>query len=145
VQLHRDGGRWVLRLDDGQELLATLTELARTHGLRAGIVVSGIGMLRRATIGYWNGQEYDPMVLDTPQELVALHGSIAELDGAPHVHLHVALAGRDHRLVGGHLLEGTIGAVGELLLESFEETRFGRRFDPASNLKLLDLHPDGPG
>ncbi|HEV2449795.1 MAG TPA: PPC domain-containing DNA-binding protein, partial [Thermoplasmata archaeon] len=85
MQLHRDGGRWVVRLDEGQEVLATLTELARTHGLKAGIVVSGIGMFRRSKIGYWNGREYDAMVLDRPHELIALHGSIAEMDGAPHV------------------------------------------------------------
>jgi uncharacterized protein len=145
MQLHRDGGRWVVRLDEGQEVLTALTELARTHGLRAGIVVSGIGMLRRSKIGFWNGHEYEPLVLDRPHELVALHGSIAELDGAPHVHLHVGLAGPDHKLVGGHLLEGTIGVVGELLVESFEETTFGRRFDAAQNLKLLDLDPGGSG
>lgn len=133
----------MVRLDEGQELLGTLTELARTHGLKAGIVVSGIGMLRRSRLGYWNGHEYEPMVLDRPHELVALHGSIAEMDGAPHVHLHVGLAGPDHRMVGGHLLEGTIGVVGELLLESFDDVRFGRTFDPAQNLKLLDLAP-GP-
>ncbi|MCI4334255.1 MAG: DNA-binding protein [Thermoplasmata archaeon] len=141
MQLHRDGARWVLRLDEGQELLATLSELARTHGLRAGIVVSGIGMLRRGRIGYWNGREYEAHELDGPHELVSLHGSIAELDGAPSVHLHVAVAGKDHRLLGGHLLEGTIGIVGELYLESFEGERFGRRFDARANLKLLDLEP----
>lgn len=122
-------------------MLGTLTELARTHGLRAGIVVSGIGMFRRSKIGYWNGREYEAMVLDRPHELIALHGSIAEMDGAPHVHLHAGLAGPDHRLVGGHLLEGTIGVVGELLLESFDEVSFARKFDPAHNMKLLDLGP----
>jgi uncharacterized protein len=141
VQVHSDGARWVLRLEDGQELIATLAEFAHSHAIRAAIVVSGIGMLRSCRLGFWNGKEYEPRELSTPHELVGLHGSIAEFEGAPSVHLHLALAGRDHTLVGGHLIEGTIGAVGELFLEQFEGARFGRRFDARSNLRLLDLEP----
>ncbi|MCI4345362.1 MAG: DNA-binding protein [Thermoplasmata archaeon] len=139
MQVHSDGSRWVLRLDDGQELMATFSEFAQTHGVRAAIVASGIGMLRSCRVGFWNGTEYEPRELSSPHELVGLHGSIAEFEGAPSVHLHVALAGRDHALVGGHLLEGTVGAVAEVFLEQFEGARFGRRYDSRQNLRLLDL------
>ncbi|MCI4364019.1 MAG: DNA-binding protein [Thermoplasmata archaeon] len=146
MQVHSDGSRWVVRLEEGHELLTTLAEFAQTHGMKAAIVVSGIGMLRSCRVGFWNGTEYEPRELNTPHELVGLHGSIAEFEAAPSVHVHVALAGRDHALVGGHLLEGTVGAVAEVYLEQFEGARFGRRYDPKQNLRLLDLeHASAPG
>ena len=134
----------MLRLDDGDDLFGRLSEFARRRSVRAGAVVEGIGMLRHSEIGFWNGKEYLPRRLDSPHELVGLHGSIAEADGAPSVHLHVALADGEHRLVGGHLLRGTVGVLAELYLEVFPGRTFGRPLDESFGLRRLDLNP-GPG
>jgi predicted DNA-binding protein with PD1-like motif len=132
----------MLRLDDGEDVVAQLTEFARRHSVRAAAIVSGIGMFKVATFGYWDGKEYRPHTLEVPHELVALHGSIAEVDGAPSIHLHVALAGPDHRLVGGHLLRGTVGILNEIFIETFNGRRFGRPLDESFGLRRLDLQPE---
>jgi predicted DNA-binding protein with PD1-like motif len=136
-----DGERTVLRLSAGEELFEAFGGYARRHGVRAAIVVEGIGMLREATIGYWNGREYDPHPLSTPYELVGLHGSIAEVDGAPSLHLHATLAGPDHRVVGGHLLHGVVGVIVEAYVTTFSGRSFGRTFDESLGLRTLDLAP----
>jgi uncharacterized protein len=141
MQTVHDGSRWMLRLDDGQDLFDALRTLVRTEGIRAGIVLSGIGMLRQSTVGYWNGSEYQPRELVDPHELIGLHGSIAESEGDPAIHLHVALAGPDHRLVGGHLLQGTIGVLAEVYLETFPGRVFGRPLNESFGLRMLDLDP----
>jgi uncharacterized protein len=138
-----EGDRAVLRLAAGEELFDAFGGYAKRHHVRAGIVVEGIGMLREATIGFWNGKEYAPHRLATPHELVGLHGSIAEVDGAPSLHLHAALAGADHAVVGGHLLSGTVGVVVEAQVTTFPGRVFGRTFDESLGLRTLDLHP-GP-
>jgi predicted DNA-binding protein with PD1-like motif len=141
MQLVQDGTRWMLRLDDGQDLFQTLTDFARERKLRAAAVLSGIGMLKAGSVGYWNGQEYETKKLEQPHELVALHGSIAESDGNPSLHLHAALADREHRTVSGHLVNGTIGVLAEIYLETFPKRVFGRPMNESLGLRTLDLEP----
>lgn len=142
MQAVSEGTRWMLRLDQGQDLFATLGDFARQHRIQAAVVVSGIGMLRNATVGYWNGSEYVRHELPEPHELVGLHGSIAEADG-PSVHLHAALAAPDHQIVGGHLMRGTVWVLNELFLETFPGRVWGRPMDETLGLRKLDLEP-GP-
>ncbi len=138
-----EADRAVLRLNLGEELFESFRSFSTRHRVRAGIVVEGIGMLREATLGFWNGREYVPHVLSAPHELVGLHGSIAEVDGTPSLHLHAALAGPDHRVLGGHLLRGVVGVVVEAYVTTFPNRTFGRPLDESLGLRTLDLAP-GP-
>ncbi len=133
----------MLRLDDGQELFEALTGFAEREQVRAAAIAFGIGMFRRATVGYWDGQQYRPKELTVPHEVVGLHGSIARADGRPSVHLHAALAGPDHGLVGGHLMSATVGVLQELLVETFPGRTFGRPLVESFGLRMLDLEPGG--
>lgn len=133
----------MLRLNDGDDLFGQLNEFATTAGVRAAAVLSGIGMLRRAVVGYWNGKEYEWNELSEPMELIALHGSIAVVEGAPSIHLHVGLADREHRLRGGHLQKATVGVLAEVYVETFPGRTFGRPMNESLGLRGLDLEP-GP-
>jgi uncharacterized protein len=141
VQAVRDGSTWILRLDDGQDLFETISAFASREEVRAGAVAFGIGMFRRATLGYWDGQQYRALELTQPHEVVGLHGTIARAEGRPSIHLHAALAGPDHRLVGGHLMQATVGALQELLVETFPGRTFGRPMVESFGLRMLDLEP----
>lgn len=141
VQVVRDGSRWLLRLDDGQDLFETISAFALREDLRAAAVAFGIGMFRRATVGYWDGQQYRRRELTGPHEVVGLHGTIALADGRPSIHLHAALAGPDHTLVGGHLMQATVGTLQEILIEAFPGRTFGRPLVESFGLRMLDLEP----
>ncbi len=143
MQTLHDGSRWMLRLADGDDLFGTLGEFARAERVRAGVVVSGIGMLKHCEVGYWNGQEYEFKELREPHELIALHGSIAVVDGAPSLHLHAGLADRGHQILGGHLRRATVGILGEIYVETFPGRTFGRPMNETLGLRGLDLDP-GP-
>jgi len=141
MQAVREGSRWMLRLDDGQDLFEALSGFALRENVRAGTVVFGIGMFRRAAFGYWDGTQYRPQELTVPHEVVSLHGTIARADGVPSLHLHGAVAGPDHRLVGGHLLRATVGMLQEILVDTFPGRTFGRPIVESFGLKMLDLEP----
>lgn len=141
MQAVRNADRWMLRLDDGQDLFDTLSEFARREDLRAAAIVSGVGMVRRATVGYWDGAQYRAREVTVPHEVVGLHGSIAWADGSPSIHLHIALAGPDHQIVGGHLMRATVGVLQEILVETFPNRSFGRPMSESHGLRMLDLDP----
>jgi predicted DNA-binding protein with PD1-like motif len=141
MQTVRVGDRFMLRLDDGQDLFEAISAVARGEDIRAAAVVWGIGMFRKATIGYWDGAAYRPHDLAVPHEVVALHGTIAHADGNPSVHLHSALAGPDHHLVGGHLIRATVGILQEVLIDAFPGRTFGRPMVESFGLRMLDLEP----
>ncbi|MGB7123518.1 MAG: PPC domain-containing DNA-binding protein [Thermoplasmata archaeon] len=141
MQAVREGTQWMLRLDGGQDLFETVSGFAQREHVRAAAVLFGIGMFQRATFGYWDGQQYRPHELTVPHEVVALHGTIAEVDGSPSLHLHGAVAGPDHRLVGGHLLRATVGILQEMAIETFPGRTFGRPLVESRGLRMLDLEP----
>jgi predicted DNA-binding protein with PD1-like motif len=134
----------MLRLDDGQDLFPTLSAFAEREKVTAAAIVFGIGMFRAATFGYWDGKQYQPHELTTPHEVVALHGSIARADDAPSIHLHGAVAGPDHRLVGGHLMRATVGVLQEMVIETFPGRAFGRPLVESWGLRMLDLEGGRP-
>jgi hypothetical protein len=141
MQAVGEGTRWMLRMDPGEELIGALEEFAAAHGVRAAAVAMGIGTLRSATLGYWNGKEYEKKEVAEPTELVALGGSIAEADGRPSVHLHAALGTRTHATVSGHVHRAAVNLLAEVLVETFPAHVFGRPMDESVGLRILDLEP----
>jgi predicted DNA-binding protein with PD1-like motif len=131
----------MLRLDDGQDLFGALAGFAAKEDVRAGTILFGIGMFRTAAIGYWDGSQYRSLELTVPHEVVGLHGTIARSDDAPSLHLHAALAGPDHHLVGGHLLRATVGVLQEVAIDTFPGRTFGRPLVESWGLRMLDLEP----
>jgi predicted DNA-binding protein with PD1-like motif len=139
MQFKRIEDTWVIRLETGEEIIASLTGLCKAEGIAAG-QVSGIGALSRAVLGYFVRPEgeYIYTELSGDHELLSLSGNISLLEGEPFPHLHAALSGPDFAVRGGHLSEGVIAATGELVVIPFEG-ELPRRFFPESGLKLLDL------
>ncbi|MGQ9478077.1 MAG: PPC domain-containing DNA-binding protein, partial [Candidatus Bipolaricaulia bacterium] len=93
------GADLIVRLEDGADLLASLASL----GVEAGVVL-GIGMVREARLGYWNGSEYEEHRIEEPAELLSLHCNLSLKEGRPFPHCHAILSRRDGTVVGGHLL-----------------------------------------
>lgn len=102
----------IVRLEDGADLLASLASL----GVEAGVVL-GIGMVREARLGYWNGSEYEEHRIEEPAELLSLQCNLSLKDGKPFPHCHAVLSRRDGRVVGGHLLGATVHNVNELYIK----------------------------
>lgn len=138
MQSSDDGGFVIARLDDGDDLFARIDELSSKHAIESGMVMWGIGMLRDFELGYFNGTAYEKKTFSDPAEMLALHGSYAA-KADPRLHLHVAAAGRDHRVVGGHLFRGRVAVVNELCLRRFDKTRLSRTPHRQLPLKVLTI------
>jgi predicted DNA-binding protein with PD1-like motif len=138
VQSAIDNNVIVVKIDHGEDLFEAISSAMDTHGTKAAIILTGIGMLDDFELGYFNGKEYRNEFFAKPKELVGLHGSATTADRKV-IHLHAAVAGEDHKVFGGHLQRASVCVVCEitmLKIEGFEMTRVP---DPATGLKLLSL------
>jgi len=135
------GGRgertWVLVLEPGDEVMATLQAFARDQGLDASRI-SAIGAFERATLGYFDRsrKDYERIAIDEQVEVLSLLGDIARKGDEAVVHLHAVLGRRDGSTRGGQLLEAAVWPTLEVMLVE-APAHLKRRHDPDSGLALI--------
>ena len=106
---------YVVRIDRGEEIIATLRSFAETAGLRAGLI-SGLGAAADLELGYFvrtTGQ-YVTRSIPGECEIGSLTGNFSELEGRPFPHCHVVIAGEDFIAHTGHLFKGVVTVTCEV-------------------------------
>ena len=121
MQVKEQDGIYVVKFTGG-DTIKNLEKLAQGYDISSAVILSGIGMLDRATIGYYDGTEYHTNTLDEPAELISMNGNIGRERDSGNVvcHIHVAVEGSDHRLMGGHLMSGEVMVVNEIVLQRLD-------------------------
>lgn len=143
LEVVEDGDVVVVRLHDGEDFHPTLLAALDRVGLRHGVVLTGLGMLRDFELGWFDApsRQYMKRTFTTPHELVSLNGTVAVTDDAEArtmPHLHAALAGHAHAVVGGHLFRATTAVLNEVAVLRLEAP-LRRRLNPATGLMELAL------
>ncbi len=114
---HHDfgGGRHVVRLDPGEDLVAVLRQLALDAGITAASL-TGLGSLDVVTLGFLDPAEnaYVKRRFEERMEVAALTGSISMEEDRPHVHLHAVVAPREFLAYAGHVHDARVGAALEV-------------------------------
>jgi predicted DNA-binding protein with PD1-like motif len=129
----------IVRLKHNADLIQSITELARSKGVKAGNFTA-IGALRRARLGYYDqkNHEYREMEIDSPHEIASCIGNVSLKDGEPFIHAHVVLADEMGNTKAGHLFEGTVFAA-EVHLRQLEGPRLERKYDEVTGLSLWNM------
>ena len=114
------------RFDSDDDFYESLYGVIEKYSINTGVIISGMGMLKDFEIGWFNGKEYEKIKIDTPHELVSMTGNIEKKDGKPFAHIHVALAGPDKKLVGGHLFKAKVNVTNEIFIYRITEFNLER-------------------
>ncbi len=122
----REGNLIFVRLDGGDDFYESLYSIVEKYSIDSGVILSGMGMLKDFEIGWFNGKEYEKMKVETPHELVAMTGNIEKKEGKPFAHIHVALAGPDKKLIGGHLFGATVNVTNEIFIYKISDIKLER-------------------
>ena len=131
-------GLLFIRFDNHENFFEALKDTLKNTGIRSGVVINGIGMLRDFELGWFNIQamRYEKHSFSVPHELLSLQGNIALKDNETFVHLHASLAGPSHECVGGHLFNATVCNTAELFIQKAETLSLkrvkGEQFSPLS-------------
>ena len=112
---------YVIRMDRGEEILSSLTELCRKEQIRLGSV-SALGAADHVVIGLYDvgARQYHRHSFDEPMEITSLVGSISTKEGEPYLHLHINLCREDMSVIGGHLNECRISATCEMIVRQLD-------------------------
>lgn len=133
-------GGWVIRIEEGEEVLGALTTFCETEAVTAG-TFSAIGAVERARLGYYDHDsgEYSERVFEEGMEVVAFSGNVSrKSDGTLFPHTHCVLSGREMEAHGGHFFEGYAKPTLEIILWSIPG-ELHRVPIPGKSAQLLDL------
>ncbi|MBE5816816.1 MAG: DNA-binding protein [Clostridiales bacterium] len=131
---------YVVRLDVGDEIVASINAIAKAEGITLASV-SGIGAVKNTVLGLLNVEEkkYYSREFKEAYELGSLTGNITTKDTKPYVHLHAVLGdpynGKCH---AGHLTSAVICAAGEIFITVVEGS-VGREFNEELGLNVMDF------
>ncbi|NLV89583.1 MAG: DNA-binding protein [Tissierellia bacterium] len=140
MEYKRFGNKYVVRLENGEEIVESIKNFAIKEGITLGNV-NGIGAVNKAKIGLFKlgEKEYYSKEFEGDLEVVNLTGNISEMDGEVYIHLHIALCDDSYNMIGGHLNYAYISATGEIIIDAIEG-RVDRKFNDEIGLNLLDLN-----
>ena len=133
--------RYILSIDNHQEISQALAAFCREKDIRSG-VVGGIAAISEATFRFLDPatKKYVDKTFAEQMEVTCLTGNISSKDGEVYLHLHVTASRRDYSCIGGHLLTARVNGACELYVEDYGLDGVGRRFDSETGLNLYDFH-----
>jgi predicted DNA-binding protein with PD1-like motif len=141
---HFGSGRYVLRLDTGEEVVSAIAGFAADRGIHAAWV-TGIGSVDHAVLGFLDPKErvYLKRTSDERLEIGHLAGNIGLTGDQPTCHLHAVLSPRELLAYAGHLHEAKVAVVVEVFVVAMQGA-LHRIVDPATGFARLVLPGEAP-
>jgi len=143
----------MIRVLPGSDLLEAIEQVCKETKIRAGMVVSCVGTLQRASFLFVVpdqnevGARYGaPLILEGPLEFLGAQGTVGEEEnGDVFVHLHGLASDKDGTVRGGHLVKGQCPVLitCEVGITPVDGVRLVRQMDPDVGWKVLSPHGDG--
>lgn len=139
MKYKRFGEDIAVRLEVGEEVVASLAEIAEREGVTFASV-SGIGAADEFDVSVYDvkAKVYFDNTFREPMEITSLLGTVSEKDGAPYIHIHATAGRADGAVIGGHLKRAVISATCELVLHTVYG-RVPRFYDERTGLNLMEL------
>lgn len=123
-----------VRLEDGQDLLEAITKLAAEHHIGAGVILSGVGSLRKSMIRVPVIDGVVRYIEPQDLEIDALHGTVSSRG----CHVHISVSDSTGAVMGGHVKAGCIvRTTCELVIGVLDDVTFDRRPDSTTGFDEL--------
>jgi predicted DNA-binding protein with PD1-like motif len=137
MQQSRSGQIHILRLEDGEDIIDSILKSVRDSRSTM-LICTGLGMITDFELGFFDQGEYIRKSYSEPHELLSIQGAISGY-GEQRVHVHIAVADKEHKAFGGHLLRGKVWMSNEIGIMRLDGVRSTREIDPEKNVAILNL------
>ena len=126
----------------GDEVVDGLLSFARQEKVQASHFTA-IGAFADVTLGYfnWTTKAYDKISIQEQVEVLSLVGNIVFDNGDPKLHAHIVIGKSDGTAHGGHLIEGRVRPILEVILVE-SPAHLHRKLDKETGLALITFEPD---
>ena len=140
MEYRKFGDTYVVRIDRGEEIIASLTELCRKEDIRLA-QVDALGAIDHAIVSVYDvpTKTFFRKEFNEAMEISNLCGTVSRKDGEVYIHLHATLC--DTALVahGGHANELRVSATCEMVVREIPG-EVGRRMDENIGLNLFKFN-----
>ena len=139
MQYEKDGDSYIIYLEQGESIMARLTQFCKDHQIING-QISGLGAIKEIELGTYDlkNQEYIIHKLGETWELTSYQANIQLKDEEPFIHAHINISDHDLTVKGGHLFEAKVAVVGEFILTNINSN--GKRLlNPKIGLDCMSL------
>ena len=138
MKAFKEGNMHLLRVDRGEDLVASITRYCDEAGIDSACV-SGIGAVMGVEIGTYDlpARKYLRRQLEGVFELLSLSGNVVSVDGKAFMHAHATLGLADLTVLGGHLFAAVVAVTGEIFLVE-TPMALTRKMNDQVGLKLIE-------
>jgi predicted DNA-binding protein with PD1-like motif len=139
------GSFTTIRLVPGEDIKETLLSFTKAHKLSAASIVSAVGSVSALKLRTASTRpDTLPTYLhdDTKHEIVSLSGTLeySKATDSAYCHLHMSAADDHGRVIGGHLMPGTIVfTTAEITILNIPRLKFRRMADARTGWKELKI------
>ena len=137
MDYRKSGSRYILRLNRGEEIIASITDLCRKENIKAASV-NGIGATQSVEAGFYSFQKkkYCGYSINQNMEILSLLGNISTKDGEPYLHLHIVISNDECEAFGGHLTKAVISVTAEIFIDTID-VEINREPDSLTGINLI--------
>lgn len=130
---------YLLRLTKGEGVIKTIKTFCEKEKIKNGLL-QGIGSVESATLAHYrvDTKKYSEKKFEGIYEVISLIGNIALFKNEPLIHAHVTLTDGTMNAYGGHLVNATVSATLEIIIQVFDSKHI-KLYDDEIGLKLWDL------
>lgn len=131
---------FVIRLDDGEKLMATLGDILDKYEIKSGFMtlIGAVRNLEIKTPDPSTKEHYRHTIVDN-MEILA-NGNISLDKSEIFIHLHSATGKRGGDALVGHVVEAEVHDFVEILIMPFRSVKLQRIKDAKSGLQMLVAH-----
>ena len=139
MQYRQFGSRYFVRIDKGEEILASLKNFCEQEKITLA-EVKALGAVDDFNVGLFDVAEkkYHTNHFQFPAEIVSLWGTVTTKDGEFYAHIHMSAGDKEGRVFGGHLNNARVSATCEMIVEVSEGT-VERKFSEEVGLNLFEF------
>lgn len=130
----------VLRLDKGEEVLASLKEVAKKENIKAA-QIEGIGASNNIIIGFFlpSDKSYKEIEFKDYYEITSLLGNISSLNNESYFHIHINFSDSSGKSFGGHLIKCIVSVTCEIIMTKIEG-KINRKKDEDIGINLIHFN-----
>ena len=139
MEFRKFGDTYIVRMDRGEEILSTLTELCRQEDIRLA-QVDALGAVDHAVVSVYDvpTKTFYKKEFNEPMEISNLCGTVSRKEGQVYIHLHATVCDKNLTAHGGHANELRVSATCEMVVRVIPG-EVGRRLDEKIGLNMFQF------